>query len=247
MITKFYNLNYKLCSHFSPLDKAKTVCDFEELCRNSRRVSELMDVEVIGLWGGEALLCPDLHKYIYVVRKNFPNSEILLGSNGLLVPKMTQELVDAIKETNTVVSISLYPPTLRMIDDIKQFLDSNSIRQRYPRSSKVERFGRKYVTSGDRDIRESWSLCSERQCATVFEGKIAECYFPLLSDLFNEEYGETFITDEDNIDLYAENLTTKNLLARLRKPMKSCRYCADMVFENWQTVPKDATINDWVL
>ena len=252
LITQKCNLNCKLCSHFAPLVRNCDFYDLEQFKKDIRKVAELFnDVDEIGLWGGETLLCPFLEEYVYEARKCFPYSRIVIGTNGLLLNKISDKLIEAIKTTNAMFAISLYPPTLNYIDDIKNFLDLHRISARYPGTTKIERFFRRYDLKGKNDIEKSYKYCESKYCSTVLNGKIAACYFPLIANVFNEYYVEKlekgFDTEMDVVDLHDEQLTRKKLIEYLRKPLQSCRYCGEVKLEEWSVSRRETSVEDWVL
>lgn len=250
LVTKSCNLNCHLCSHFAPLTKKKEFYNIERYEEDLKRLAELTDgVDEIGLWGGEALLCPDLHKYVALARKYFPYSKIVIGSNGLIIDKVKEDLIDVMKETNAIFSISLYKPTLNRIDEIKELIDKWEIPVRFPREMKVDRFVRRYDLKGNNDIESNNRFCGERYCTTILDGKISGCYLPLLSEIFNEYYEGTYFDgmQEDILDLSDEGLTKRRLNEFLRRPMNACRYCGNPQPEEWSVFSKEKSIDDWLI
>ncbi len=53
------------------------------------------------------------------MREAFPDTALYVVSNGLLIPRVKKEILDAIRESNAVVYISYDPPTVKMTDRIK--------------------------------------------------------------------------------------------------------------------------------
>ena len=66
--------------------------DFDEMDRDLKRISELTHAEVneIVVSGGEPLLNKDINDSLTMVRKHFPETNIKLITNGLLVKKMPE-------------------------------------------------------------------------------------------------------------------------------------------------------------
>ena len=248
LVTQKCNLNCKACSHFAALVKEDCFYDYHQYLLDLKRMSELVDdVDEIGLWGGEPLLCPDLDKYIFAARKAFPSSRVVVGTNGLLILQLNSKIIRAMKESNAMFAISLYPPTLNRIEEIKDFLDKNGIPARYPVTTKIERFFKRYDLSGKNSIDESYSKCESKYCTTIYNGKLSACYFPIVAENFNHYFGHGFDVDDEVLDIYDPDLDKKKMFAYLRKPMKMCRYCGEMKFEKWETCKKDMAESDWVL
>lgn len=202
----------------------------------------------MGIWGGEALLCRDLHKYIYKTHEVYPDASIDLGTNGLLVMKMESELIKAIKETNTRIVISMYPPTLQQIDAIVNYLKRNNIS--FAKSNgiiKRQYFFKKHDVSGKNDIESTYENCSSKVCTTVYRGAVSGCYFPLVAPLFNNKFGDYFKVDSDVINFYDESLSREKLIQMLRQPMEACRYCGQSTREPWSVVDRNKLrMSDWV-
>lgn len=103
------NLNCAGCSHFSPLAEPW----FEDIKDFERDFTELRDktkgqVKTIRLMGGEPLLHPDCTQFLIKARQLFPDSEIQLVTNGVLLKSKRDSLVDLFNNLNIVICISNY-------------------------------------------------------------------------------------------------------------------------------------------
>ena len=70
---------------------------------------------------------PDIISYIEETRKILPDTMIQIVTNGLLIPKLSQEVWKAIYENRIVISISEYEPTHSMINRIKDILEEHDV------------------------------------------------------------------------------------------------------------------------
>lgn len=248
MLTAKCNLNCKLCSHFAALVDENETYTYDEFVSDIERTAELFDsVDNLDLWGGEALLCKDLTKCLYKSRDMFPQAEIHIGTNGMLIRNMGEELIQAIKNTDACLVISMYPPTLKIIDDIVQFLKENNI----PFKAAVEKnritdFFRTYDLEGKNNIDDAYRNCIARDCTTVYKGKMSSCYFPVVAPFFNKKFGNFFYVSDDIIDLHNCDLTRDEVISKFRRPMSACRYCSPHKSELWTQVGKTTEIKDWV-
>lgn len=128
-ITDKCNLNCALCSHFSPLVKEENKYSVQQFAKDVCRPQELTEhIENIGLWGGETLLHPQLDEIINIVRKAFPNSELEVGTNGILLPSISDKVLDAVRENDCTFRISGYPPTMKILDKIEERLRNKGIK-----------------------------------------------------------------------------------------------------------------------
>lgn len=248
MITAKCNLNCKLCSHFADLVEKDEIYTYDEFSADIEKTAELFDsVDYLDLWGGEALLCKDLTKRLYKSHDMFPQAQIQIGTNGMLIRYMKKDLIQAIKDTNAYLSISMYPPTLNIIDDIVRFLKRNEIPfHRALNQNRITDFFRTYDLEGKNDINDAYRNCIAKECTTVYKGKMSSCYFPITAPFFNKKFGDYFSVSDDIIDLHNNNLTKDEVILKLRRPMASCRYCSPYKSEPWTQVGKTTEITDWV-
>lgn len=248
MVTAKCNLNCKLCSHFANLVGENEIYTYDEFAADIEKVAELFDnVDNLDIWGGEALLCKDLKRYLYKSHDLFPKAQIQIGTNGMLIRQMEDELIQAIKDTGAYLTISMYPPTLNIIDDIVQFLKRNEVRfYRALNKNRITDFFRTYDLEGKNDINLSYRNCIGKTCTTVYKGKMSSCYFPIVAPFFNEKFGDFFSVSDDVIDLHNESLERDKVISKLRRPMASCRYCSPYRSEPWSQVGNTTGITDWV-
>ena len=75
-------------------------------------------IKGLSLLGGEPFESSDICKYIVETRRILPNTMIQIVTNGLLIPTLSKDILDAIRENDIVVSISEYKPTHKIIDRI---------------------------------------------------------------------------------------------------------------------------------
>lgn len=112
------NLNCASCYVFSSIAD-KEFPDFDEMDRDLKRISELTHAEVneIVVSGGEPLLNKDINDYLTMVRKHFPETNIKLITNGLLIKKMPESFW----ETCAREDIEFYPTQYRVKVDWDYF------------------------------------------------------------------------------------------------------------------------------
>ena len=103
-ITEACNLKCRGCSHFSVFAKPKHK-DLDEFEREYKRLSEIEEVGIMRLMGGEPLLNPNFMEYLRIARKYFPDTYIALVTNGILGHKLEPH-VDELNELKIDVTIS---------------------------------------------------------------------------------------------------------------------------------------------
>ena len=129
-ITDICNLNCKGCLFASNLVQKEKIehVSFTELEQDAKRMSELFyDIPWIRILGGEPLMHPDIIEIFKSYRKYFPDSEIDLCTNGLLIPKMSREFWDTVKQERISIHISGYKPVYHMLDKIDKILKAEKI------------------------------------------------------------------------------------------------------------------------
>ena len=105
-ITEACNLKCRGCSHFSVFAKPKHK-DLAEFEREFKRLSEIEEIGIMRLMGGEPLLNPNFMEYLRIARKYFPDSHICLVTNGTLGERLVPH-VDEINELRINVTKSEY-------------------------------------------------------------------------------------------------------------------------------------------
>ncbi|MDB6469586.1 radical SAM protein [Blautia wexlerae] len=241
------NLNCKNCSMFCGLVET---CDFPCYQEFEEGIKQLKNffphIKKFRIIGGEPLLNPELDKYIRLIRNVYPYTDIRLISNGILVTKMSDQLIQTIIDNDVTFIVTQYISLKHSIDEINRFLSKTGIR--YIVTEAVLEFQKIYNALGDSDIDENFYRCHWKgSCATMYGTKIATCYVPFvihyLSDKFNLAIEET-----GKIDLMEEGLTAQEIIKRMHTPFDMCRYCAPKGnWTEWERLPdkNNTTIQDW--
>ena len=126
-INDFCNLNCKGCNHYSPIFERKYP-DLNTRIKDVEKISNLYDnVLEFGLIGGEPLLNPMIKDYIKKTRQLLPNTVIQMGTNGLLIPKLKEDVLCCISDNNIIFAISEYAPTSEIIKETERILVSHKI------------------------------------------------------------------------------------------------------------------------
>jgi ABC-2 type transport system ATP-binding protein len=63
----------------------------------------------IYLLGGEPLLHPQVNELMIIAHKYFPNKDIVLLSNGILLPKMNEDFYNNLIKNRIFLSVTQYP------------------------------------------------------------------------------------------------------------------------------------------
>lgn len=238
------NLNCKYCTHYSPLVDEPVFTDYNRLTNDLGKLKEKIDdIGVIRLLGGEPLLNPELPDYIEYTRRLYPHSIITVVSNGLIIDKISKELIRTMQKNVAFFHISYYPPIESKIDDIKKFLVDNNIG--FTVSPKIDSFNKMQLLEPSNN-EDFFYDCVMGTCTCLHEGKISPCYVAFMTKYFNKAFAQNLPEDE-GIDLYDDSLTTEDLKLKLVYPLKRCLYCDAGSVEKWEIVGKKKNIEDWVI
>lgn len=246
-ITDQCNLNCRGCSSYANIAEPVFVSceEFEQDMQAMKR--KIKKIELFVFYGGEPLLHPELSSLIRIFRRIYPVTPVQVISNGLLVPQISQELAETIRESgNIILDITQYPPTRKMLDKIVEALEENAIE--YWIGEPLEDFFRILIKE-EQDSRKVYDRCKEAfYCKTVRKGKIYACptipftlerldYFDL--HLNEEEKSESYF------DLYNGSENVWDMLVRLREPFGLCKFCqVDQERIPWRI--GEAKRSDWI-
>lgn len=242
------NLNCKGCSHFSPLCEEEFL-DVKEYEKDCKRLSELFDAEAnfIRLMGGEPLLHPEIEKFFYITRNNFPNAVIDLDTNGILVLSMKKEFWKAMSENKINLTITKYPIKIDY-EKIKKKCEEENVTFRFFDEHLVREFIHLPLDlEGRGRIENNFFKCYlANSCHTLKHGKMYTCSTIPHVNHFNEYYKcNLCISKKDSIDIYKVN-SGEEILEFFAKPVPFCRYCKVEDRKHgfkWDISQKD--INEW--
>lgn len=240
------NLNCKGCSHFSNIvDEEDAIVDIDVFERDFARLGELFDhIFTIRLMGGEPFLNPNIGKYIEIVRKYFPQTDLRILTNGILIPNIVDYVLKDIADYGVILDISCYPVTDKIRDEIEKKLNSYGIKSKF--SELTTDFHKRLNVQGDHDIREMYSSCPSKRCTFVSNGKLAICPAPFMSRFLNKRFGTGIDVESDLLDLYKPELSAEYIRDYLKRPMKSCGYCSEPEEFKWEC-GKTPMLEDWLV
>lgn len=250
-LSEHCNLNCVNCSHYSPLATPK-FCDVSKLRISLSKLSCFAsEFRAIRLLGGEPLLNPNIVEIISTVRDAFPNTEILLVTNGiLLVPPYAKHINEtfweACRHNKISISITVYPTGIDPEEIERICLDNGVDFSIY--GVRTGDFGFEHY-SLDPQCRGNilnYYRCRNMDYLQLVEGKIFPCCQCAYVEHLNKSFGYNFKQNKrDYIDV--DNIHSRFAIRRFRWRAKPfCKYC---VFPrqktNWHRSQRKA--NEWVL
>lgn len=239
------NLNCKACTHFSPLFKTNEIYPLENFRRDVRQLAKYCDILTFRLIGGEPLLLKNLDEYVKVARQYLPNTDLRIATNGLLIPSLPQKILDTIRENKFKFDVTLYPPTVKIFDKIKDVCTANRILCTIFPVGDENEFTVIMSLHGDNDPTKSQANCINANCRFLRDGKLYKCPLDALSYRFAEKFEPENFPASSGVDLYAQNVSA--MLSHLdNNPVELCHWCSEHVRKiPWESAGKPK-LEDWL-
>lgn len=216
------NLNCYGCGHYSNLFREEYV-DINQFSNDLLRMKYFFEnIRKIRLLGGEPLLNKNIEEFIKTVKWIYPDTDLRVVTNGLLLPSADNGLFEIMHKYDVIFDISQYPPTEVMLNKITEICDKKQVN--YKISDRITHFF-DFSDNDESDSKEKvFSLCMAKKCHFLLDGKISVCPMPVLrAKLKDENWKHLFA--EDIIDIYDINLTAEKLYNFLSSPLHQCAYC----------------------
>jgi len=212
-ITEACNLKCRGCSHFSVFAKPKHK-DLKEFEREFERLSEIEEIGVIRLMGGEPLLNPDFMEYVRIARWYFPKSVIALVTNGILGDRL-KPYKEELERLKIHVTISDY------------HLDKQNKEIQTELHEKGNLYNISLDPTGSQDADTAFLFCDIRinHWFYFMDGRFYPCCIAGTIKDFWEHFGLDWgMTPEElSIDIFTH--TAEEIEAFISKPCKLCRFC----------------------
>lgn len=243
-VVDYCNLNCKGCSHFSNIFQKGEEVGYESFEKDIMRLSQKMFIGHFDLLGGEVFLSERLADYIGCLRKYMPKTTISIVSNGTLIPRQSAELLSYIRENQALVSITEYPPTSKLRNEIIYTLEKFGIMYEFRKM--VETFGKNIDLTGENDPYEAQTQCRESRCHFLRNGKIYKCPFSALGSHFFGKY-DIPLRFEEGVDIYDEKIDLGQALKNLdTEPIELCKYCGKEERFAWE-VSNNPKGSEWIV
>ena len=219
------NLDCRGCAHFSPLaTKASIipVADLEASLRLLRPVySRFFDS--IHLLGGEPLLHPEIARIVRLTRGLFPDTELRVVTNGVLLRSMDDDFWRTCQECDVVFDVSEYPIKLDYKATLK-FVEERGVR--YESGGRADFFRHVCDPSGSQDARKSYASCLYGGTCIQLRGtRLYPCPRSAYSSYPNEAFGTDFRCEPgDYLDLMRP-ISDEDFRRFVTQPKPFCRYC----------------------
>lgn len=243
------NLNCKGCDNFSPL-AAEEFLELDEYERDCRRLSDLFGgkVKKLLLLGGEPLLNPRIEDFLRVSRECFPRGRIIIVTNGLLLPKMTDKFWKNCKKYGIEIEPTKYPVNFDY-DAVEEMARGGGVKYCYVTPGVVKTLKKMPLdAAGGQSIQHNFLNCHRANgCITLKHGKLYTCSAAPHASIINDYFNLGMCLEEDDgINIYqAENRF--EIMKFLARPIPFCRYCnIDAVERGYEWSQSKKERSEWL-
>lgn len=227
------NLNCKRCAHFSPLvPKDTPPINLNDIINDLIRLNAIgCTPKVFKILGGEPLLHPNLEDFLEAFRGVLVGVDILIWTNGLLLPRMSKSFFNKCKKYNIRIVITPYKVS-RENKAIQEVVAQN------PGIVKYDDYFCDYfweipltIQGIPFNIERNWQDCriNKGRCTTLRNHKLYPCCFPAYIKFLNSK-GFNFEESKDGINIY-EIENERDIENRLYSPIDFCQYCNGKIFD----------------
>ncbi len=231
------NLKCRFCSHLNPYRKGLIPAD--ELIESFECWSRKIAPRKIGLLGGEPLLHPELFRIIHSVRSCWPDANVVLTSNGLLLHRHSEATITALREANVHVILSLHtrdPEKNRLFEEAIARLRQGGVHtqvlpsaDRWKRYHRLDAAGRPQPYQSDPE--KAWTRCGPNTCFNLTDRHLYRC--SLLANAL-QAYREGVLGPAWRaVETYtplAEDATVSEIVEHLHlrsRPLPACTICPE--------------------
>ncbi len=224
------NLNCAGCDHFAPIAEPE-FSDYAEFERDFKRLSEILERKCrrIGLMGGEPLLCPNIEKFLHTARDSFPNTQISIVTNGLLLNQMSEEFYDSCKQYNIEIEYTKYPIAFDYESVHKKLAEKGLKISAYANTAETEKvlYFIPMDIDGKQDAEWNFNHCFHaNNCIQLKHGRLYTCTIAPNIVHFNKAFHTELDSSKENgIDIYQNGVSEDDIKQFLARPIPMCQFC----------------------
>lgn len=219
-IVNHCNLNCAGCSHFSCIAD-KWVENIEDFKKDFTQLRDMTNAQIgiIRIMGGEPLLHPEWDKFLILTRKLFPYSRIELVTNGVLVKKYKQKLIQVCNDNKIVICISDYG-----LFDIGTLLEGFQYTRFY---GKAALYNICLDLNGSQDPTTAFNNCDLHVNRWDYfqNGRFYPCCMGANIQTFDKHFGTHLFTGIDDISISIYDHSLEEIEQFMNTPKQMCKYC----------------------
>ena len=217
-LTEACNLNCRGCSNFSVFAKPKHK-DIGEFEREFTRIAEIEQVGMIRLLGGEPLLNERFMEYALVIRRLFPETRVIIVTNGLLLKRLIPHR-ETLRKERIEVTMSNY----RIEEQDMELFKSLPFTELHEK-------GRLYNISldidGKQDKEQAFKDCDIATNGWYFfqDGWLYPCCIAGTIQDFWDHFGLDLGIEQKASGINIFTHTAEEIEEFLHEPVELCRFC----------------------
>lgn len=245
------NLNCAGCSHYSSLVDNKIIVSLDRIIKDLTLLKDKVgdNLKWLRLLGGEPLLHPNLNECLIKIKELFPNAQISIITNGLLLKKVGDKFYNICKNYKIEITTTDYN-IIKDLSNIINDLRKRGIRIKYYRKSNIWHYQHIRLTPERIDC---LTKCIYKNiCNNYRDGKIYLCPHIAYIEYFNKYFNKNIqLNESDYIDLNnIENFDELIEILNNSKPNFCYQYCnyydkEHPITGKWNKTKKD--INEFCL
>lgn len=221
----------------------------DQIKSDAARMGELLcDVPWIRILGGEPLMHPELPDILRAYRQIFPDSEIDLCTNGILIPKMQADFFKGLEDERISIHISEYPLIHRMRESIEDTLQSYNVEYVFLNRDSFTKY---YTLEANNDAASNHEMCFASGCPELYNGRLMRCSAVLCFEKFNDCFDTQFklLENEDFIDIHGKMAEEVDINEWMNHASHICSYCdiENMEEYAWKNGGDAVALEDYVL
>lgn len=240
------NLKCKACTHFSSIFPDGCIYEMNSYVADIKQLRKIGRIARIRLLGGEPLLIDNIDEYAKITREVFPESDIEIVTNGLLIPQIEIQKLERIKEYKIGFVISAYQPTMKIKDIIEQRLTTAGVWWCFE-GELIECFSRNMTLDKVHDSKQSARNCCSSGCTFFRNGKLYKCPQEGLINYLLSYYDMNVKLNVSEISVYEEVQSLYSMIKDLAmKEVQLCEYCSEEIeLIPWQVLA-NPNLKDWM-
>lgn len=122
------NMRCISCSHYAPIARPK-FADLEVLEESLKKLSPYAEtIRKIRVVGGEPLLNKQISRIFEIAHKYFPDVELEMTTNGILIPKMDRDFFAFVRKYSILINVTQYPVKNGIYKNIEDTLSKEQVR-----------------------------------------------------------------------------------------------------------------------
>ena len=237
------NLSCQMCDHYSQLSEERFV-SLDSFERDIMRMGEIYGHKIacITLLGGEPTLHPDIIRCAEITRREFPDAQIIILTNGLLLPALENSpkgnLWKVCKDNNIHITVTVYPLNFdyaaleRKAQEygVALAMSSNIHAEELTKTVKISD-KHTFDLSGEAGKGYFLTCAYFNKFNVIKDGRYYMCPIAAHIGIFNKAFGQNLeLTEDDSLDIYkVENWEEFSKFGADYVPF--CRYCD---VKNWR-------------